>query len=171
MTMFTVDLDRKITMLEGSLIWNSQCENNEGQWYIGEDVYDVFNRLNSQLPEGQIPTFLKPIDSILAGSTTADYQEHEMEGRWYRTRFSPILGKKTRDKNNKDTVIEGVIGLIMDVTELKHKEKDLQAQAQEKRRLVANEAAAKEASRLKSQFLANVSLWLLRTWMEVVLLT
>jgi hypothetical protein len=46
----------------------------------------------------------------------------------------------------------------MDVTELKAREMDLQAQAEEKRRLVANEAAAKEASRLKSQFLANVSL-------------
>lgn len=44
----------------------------------------------------------------------------------------------------------------MDVTELKAREQDIQAQAQEKRQLVANEAAAKEASRLKSQFLANV---------------
>lgn len=48
------------------------------------------------------------------------------------------------------------MGLIMDVTELKAQEKHIQAQAQEKRRLMANEAAAKEASRLKSQFLANV---------------
>jgi len=53
--------------------------------------------------------------------------------------------------------IEGVIGLIMDVTELKARERDIEAQEREKRRLVANEAAAKEASRLKSQFLANVS--------------
>ncbi|KAK4226148.1 putative signal transduction histidine-protein kinase [Podospora fimiseda] len=157
MTMFTVDLNRRITMLEGSLIWDSQCENEKAQWHIGQDVYDVFNRLNSQLPEGQMPTFLKPLDSVLAGTTPADYQEHEMDGRWYRTRFSPIVGKKNRDKNNPDTVIEGVIGLIMDVTELKAREKDIQAQAQERRQLLANEAAAKEASRLKSQFLANMS--------------
>lgn len=45
----------------------------------------------------------------------------------------------------------------MDVTELKTREKHIQAQDQERRRLMANEAAAKEASRLKSQFLANVS--------------
>ncbi|KAK4190554.1 putative signal transduction histidine-protein kinase [Podospora australis] len=157
MTMFTVDLDRRITMIEGSLIWDAQCDNSESRWYIGKDVFDVFNRLNSQLPEGQIPSFLKPLDSILAGTTTADFQEHEMDGRWYRTRFQPILGKKTRDKQDTETVIEGVIGLIMDVTELKAREKDIQAQAQEKRQLVANEAAAKEASRLKSQFLANMS--------------
>ena len=53
--------------------------------------------------------------------------------------------------------MEGVMGLIMDVTELKAREKQIQAQDEEKRQLVANEAAAKEASRLKSQFLANVS--------------
>ncbi len=52
--------------------------------------------------------------------------------------------------------IEGVIGLIMDVTELRAIEQDLILQATEKKQLVANEAAAKEASRLKSQFLANV---------------
>jgi hypothetical protein len=49
------------------------------------------------------------------------------------------------------------MGLIMDVTELKARERHIQAQDEEKRQLVANEAAAKEASRLKSQFLANVS--------------
>jgi signal transduction histidine kinase len=56
-----------------------------------------------------------------------------------------------------ETVIDGVIGVIMDVTELKERELDLKTQAKEKRQLMANEAAAKEASRLKSQFLANVS--------------
>lgn len=53
-------------------------------------------------------------------------------------------------------MVDGVIGIITDVTELKERELDLQAQAKEKRQLMANEAAAKEASRLKSQFLANV---------------
>ncbi|KAK4205284.1 putative signal transduction histidine-protein kinase [Triangularia verruculosa] len=158
MTMFTVDMNRKITMIEGALIWDHQCDNTTSRWFIGEDVYDVFNRLNSQLPEGQMPDFLSPLESILDGTTTReDFQEHEMDGRWYRTRFQPILGKRTREKGEANTIIEGVIGLIMDVTELKAREKDIQAQAQEKRQLVANEAAAKEASRLKSQFLANMS--------------
>jgi len=48
------------------------------------------------------------------------------------------------------------MGLIMDVTELKIREKRIQAQAQERQQLVANEASAMAASRLKSQFLANV---------------
>ncbi|KAK3329717.1 histidine kinase group protein [Apodospora peruviana] len=156
MTMFTVDLNRAVTMLEGALIWDSHCDNNGSKWYVGENVYDVFNRLNSQLPEGQMPPFLKPLESVLSGKAKEDIQEHEMEGRWYRTRFQPLLGKSP-DGILADTGIEGVIGLIMDVTELKARERDIEAQAREKRQLLANEAAAKEASRLKSQFLANMS--------------
>jgi signal transduction histidine kinase len=51
----------------------------------------------------------------------------------------------------------GLIGVIMDVTELKEREQDVEEEAREKRQAIANEAAAKEANRLKSQFLANVS--------------
>ncbi|KAK3695402.1 two-component system protein A [Podospora appendiculata] len=154
MTMFTVDLSRSVTMLEGSLIWDSNLDSGV---CVGENVYDVFNRLNSQLPEGQMPHFLKPLESILTGKASKDLQEHEMGGRWYRTRFLPVLGKNDRAGDNKGYGIEGVIGLILDVTELKARERDIEHQAQEKRQLVANEAAAKEASRLKSQFLANMS--------------
>lgn len=53
--------------------------------------------------------------------------------------------------------IDGVIGVVMDVTELKEREEDLREQSKEKRKAIANEAAAKEANRLKSQFLANMS--------------
>ncbi|KAM7192292.1 putative signal transduction histidine-protein kinase [Rhypophila sp. PSN 637] len=156
MTMFTVDLDGKVTMLEGALIWESQGPNHNSKWYIGEDVYDVFNRLNSQLPQGQMPPFLKPLESVLAGLESDEIQEHEMDGRWYRTRLQPLV-KKSGEGDTQTTAIEGVIGLIMDVTELKAKERDIEAREREKRKLVAAEAAAKEASRLKSQFLANMS--------------
>lgn len=80
------------------------------------------------------------------------------DGRWYRTRLQPVVGKSHDGLRPVKNTIEGVIGLIMDVTELKARERDLEAQEREKRQLVANEAAAKEASRLKSQFLANASL-------------
>ncbi|KAK4237506.1 putative signal transduction histidine-protein kinase [Achaetomium macrosporum] len=162
MTIFNIDRNRKVTMLEGALIWNSHCDSNEARWYIGENVYKVFNRLNPQLPEGTMPPFLELLESILSGTAERSHQEqqeeeHEMDGRWYRTRFQPILSKETRDEGAKPPVIEGVVGFIMDVTELKTRERDLETQVQEKRQLVANEAAANEASRLKSQFLANMS--------------
>lgn len=69
-----------------------------------------------------------------------------------------MFGKRPQEGDAKnDTYIEGVIGVIMDVTELKVREEALEKQSKEKRRAMANEAAAKEANRLKSQFLANMS--------------
>ena len=82
-----------------------------------------------------------------------DVHENCRDGRWYRTKFVPILGKK----DNGNQFIDGVIGVSMDITEIKDREVDLQMQEKENTRLLANEAAAKEASRLKSQFLANMS--------------
>lgn len=68
-----------------------------------------------------------------------------------------VAGVDLGQDSIRDNDLEGVIGIIMDVTEVKAKEAVLQQQAKEKHQLLANEAAAKEASRLKSQFLANVS--------------
>lgn len=56
-----------------------------------------------------------------------------------------------------ESFIDGVIGVSMDVTELRERDLQLQEQEKENARLLANAAAAKEASRMKSQFLANMS--------------
>lgn len=80
------------------------------------------------------------------------------DNRWYRTRFVPIHGKKALDgKTTSETCVEGVIGVIMDVTELRIQKDEAKERLKEKRAAVANEAAAREATRLKSQFLANMS--------------
>lgn len=69
-----------------------------------------------------------------------------------------MYGKESREgKATSESCIEGVIGVIMDVTELKEREEAIREQSREKRQAMANEAAAKEANRLKSQFLANMS--------------
>ncbi|KAF5627202.1 hypothetical protein F25303_10911 [Fusarium sp. NRRL 25303] len=159
-TIFTVDPKRRVTMLEGALIWNNTHEENHDgtRWFIGENMYTVFNRLTAQLADGERPEFLEPIESLLDGKATEDLKEHGIDDRWYRTRFLPMFGKRPQEGDAKnDTYIEGVIGVIMDVTELKVREEALEKQSKEKRRAMANEAAAKEANRLKSQFLANMS--------------
>ena len=74
-TLFAVDRNRKVTMLEGGLVCDSQMRTPG--WYIGEDVYDVFNRLDPRLPDGQIPPFLEPLQSTLAGKTVPA-QKHEI---------------------------------------------------------------------------------------------
>ncbi|KAL1879246.1 hypothetical protein Daus18300_001825 [Diaporthe australafricana] len=157
-TIFTVDLDRKITMLEGALIWDADTSaQDDSKWYIGGNVDEVFNCLNPQLPEGKRPNFLSAIDSIFSRRSGDVVVEHAIEERFYRTRVLPMTGKKVKGEGVIESEIEGAIGVIMDVTEIKAKEAVLQAQAQEKQQLLAREAAAKEASRLKSQFLANMS--------------
>lgn len=69
----------------------------------------------------------------------------------------PVLGKSDLGAASNDSFIDGVIAVSMDVTELKDREAEIQMQEKENTKLLANEAAAKEASRLKSQFLANMS--------------
>ncbi len=190
-TIFTVNRDHQVTMLEGALIWDATVDESDAiepgrRWYINQHVEEVFNRLNPKLKQGERPPFLGSISDVISGKVPEDIVEHgigksfkswgpmwcrckadlcDLDDRWYRTRFLPIFGKKDSGDNdngendNSDAgcdPIEGVIGLIMDVTELKSREADIERQAEERRLLVANEAAAKEASRLKSQFLANV---------------
>ncbi|POS76317.1 hsp90-like protein [Diaporthe helianthi] len=157
-TIFTVDQDRKITMLEGALIWDANAlGQDDSKWYIGGNVDEVFNSLNPELPEGERPGFLSAIDSIFSRRSGDVVVEHTIDSRFYRTRLLPVTDKKVKGEGLRVSEIEGVIGVIMDVTEIKAKEAVLQAQAQEKQQLLAREAAAKEASRLKSQFLANMS--------------
>ncbi|GAB0143973.1 hypothetical protein EsHS_00004470 [Epichloe bromicola] len=159
-TIFTVDQQRRVTMLEGALIWNNTYEDSHdsSRWYIGENMYSVFSRLTNQVAEGEQLGFLQPIEDILDRKYSEEVKEHGLDDRWYRTRFLPMYGKKTQDgKATNDGSIEGVIGVIMDVTELKDRGEALLQQSIEKRKAIANEAAAKEANRLKSQFLANMS--------------
>ncbi|KAL2754952.1 hypothetical protein ACRALDRAFT_1064700 [Sodiomyces alcalophilus JCM 7366] len=171
-TIFTVDVNRNVTMLEGALMWDAVnggssggnttgTSSSDASGYVGENMYKVFGRLD-QMPTGKEPTFLRPIEGMLDGHQTEEMlEEHALGGRWCRTRFIPILGKSGTVQgggcDTKKTPVEGVIGMIMDVSELKEKQMVLEEEAKEKKQAIANEAAAKEANRLKSQFLANMS--------------
>lgn len=68
----------------------------------------------------------------------------------------PIIGTNLESSDSTLTIIDGAIGVIMNVTELKEREQAVEVHVREKRQYMAKEAAAKEVSRLKSQFLANV---------------
>ncbi|KAK0656628.1 hypothetical protein B0T16DRAFT_318726 [Cercophora newfieldiana] len=81
----------------------------------------------------------------------------EGEWRWFLGRALPLKNKETGDIEKWFGTCTDVHESIETKLEAKKARQQLFAQAQEKRRLVANEAAAKEASRLKSQFLANMS--------------
>ena len=130
---------------------------SKGEDFIGKNIYEVYGSANPDHKTGQIPTSLQAVEDILTGKTMEEVHEHCIDHRWYRTRFIPVLGKKDNAGQVNEAFIDGVIGVSMDVTEIKDKEEILQQREKENTRLLANEAAAKEASRLKSQFLANMS--------------
>ncbi|CAE7227044.1 unnamed protein product [Rhizoctonia solani] len=105
------------------------------------------------------------LDRAFAGEPAV--QEMEIEGRWFRTQYTPMredwegygegaragIGAELED--NRPVV--GVVGVSMDVTERKLAELKLRESIAERSRLMASETAAQEANRLKSQFLANMS--------------
>lgn len=165
-TLFSVDRNRNLTLLEGAFIWDlesdtgsgddSASNKTRGEDYIGRNVYEVSFQTESTKKDG-IPDSLRPIEDILTGKLMEDVHEHCIDNRWYRTRFVPVLGKKENGGRVNEAFIDGVIGVSMDITEIKDREVEIQNQERENTRLLANEAAAKEASRLKSQFLANMS--------------
>jgi len=152
-TVWVVNKDRKLTFLEGKLMWDPAEEDITSE-SIGNNVYDVFGRYGGKI---DILLYKGPIERILNGDNVEQVQEHHIDGngRDYRTRFVPMLGH-SRDFEG-DARVVGVIGVSMDVTEMKKREAELQSREKENTRLLSAETAAKEASRLKSQFLANMS--------------
>jgi len=102
--LFSVDRNRRISLLEGSFIWDLENSDHgssdegsnrtKGEDYIGKNVYDVFLGAKSGDRRDEIPHSLRPIEDILAGRTMEDVREHCIDNRWYRTRFVPVLGKK-----------------------------------------------------------------------------
>jgi len=87
-TVFTVNRELRVTMLEGALIWDAGPENRAttesgSPWYIGEPVDDVFNRLNPDLKEGERPKFLGTINDVIEGRISEDIQEHSISKRFF----------------------------------------------------------------------------------------
>ncbi|KAH7321317.1 hypothetical protein B0I35DRAFT_211892 [Stachybotrys elegans] len=158
-TIFTVDTRKRMTMLEGALIWSKNSEDNheDSRWFIGENMYNVFNNLIAEPSDEEQSDWLQPVEEILSGHISEDIVLHGFNGRYYRTRFLPMQSKNPQQGDEAELRLEGVIGVIVDITELKARDEALQEQSKAKRRAIANEAAAKEANRLKSQFLANMS--------------
>lgn len=83
--------------------------------------------------------------------------EERIGGRSYRTRLVADLEHSCDDGGQVPKVI-GCLGLSIDITDV---EKRAQLEM-DNTRLMIEEQAAKDSSRMKSQFLANVSLIILK---------
>ncbi|KAI4957605.1 hypothetical protein J4E86_004744 [Alternaria arbusti] len=149
--LWVIDRNNEVKVLEGDM---AATERTNKDKLVGKNVFDVF-----ELRGNDRARWHGPIQEILQGKQSAEVVNgrYMSEARYYRTRLVPLMSTSRTAGVDGNTFVNGVIGVSMDITELREREEQLKEQEKENSRLLANEAAAKEASRMKSQFLANMS--------------
>ncbi|KAJ9650151.1 hypothetical protein H2198_010528, partial [Neophaeococcomyces mojaviensis] len=95
--------------------------------------------------------FQELFEKLMMGETELEILElKDDHDRWFRVRLMPQRGRTSPSGPLNKIDIVGVVGTSMEVTAMKKREA-------ENIKLLANENAAKEASKMKSSFLANMS--------------
>lgn len=145
-TLWVVNRQSEIILLEGDLTGVGDVKVDEQA--MGKNIYHIF---------GDMDRWRKPIRELLQGKAQDEIVERVKDDQYYRTRLVPLYKRTRVGGQEGEAYIDGVIGISMDVSEIRIRENKLKEQGQENSRLLANAAAAKEASRMKSQFLANMS--------------
>ena len=157
-TLWAVDMNCDLTLFEGRAMYEPDNKDlaKAKQTLLGRNLWDIFK---VQDRDDELHSYRSPVEGILAGRLTDETIEQRITstGRWFRTRLVPILRQERIGGIEGDTFIDGVVGVSMDVTEMKQTELDLQKRNQDNANLMAQSVAAKEASKMKSQFLANMS--------------
>lgn len=123
---------------------SGQGKRNNQRSMIGRNIYEVWDS----------PGIREAIGRALNGESVV--QEMEIEGRWFRTQYTPQREESYEHDANEGPII-GVVGASMDITDRRRAELKLEESMHERSRALAAETAAKEASRIKSEFLANMS--------------
>jgi len=140
--------------LESSHNGTSMSGRSSKKSMIGRSIYKVWDLTNIK----------DSMQKALQGETVIE--EMEIDGRWYRTSYTPLRTQANdvmplidgmEDIEMGDGEIVGVVGASMDITDRKQAQEKMEESLLEKTRALAAEGAAREASRLKSEFLANMS--------------
>ena len=157
-TLWAIGKDKRLTLFEGRQMWHPKNQEtvSHKQHVLGMELFDI---MREQGRYDEIELYRPPLESILAGEVddqTIDTKIASME-RWYRTRLFPLMRQERKGGVEGDSFIDGVVGISMDVTELRKAAEEVEERNRENSRLMAQSVAAKEASKMKSQFLANMS--------------
>ena len=160
-TLWAVDTDRNLTLFEGRPMYvetpSAKLDKiQQKQAFLGTSIWEIFN---IQGRNDEIETYRRPIDAILGGKSVDEIFEAQIstQGTWWRTRLFPYLRQERKGGVDGDSFVDGVVGVSMDVTDLRQAAADVQAKDRENARLMAQSVAARDASKMKSQFLANMS--------------
>ena len=140
--------EAQVTFYEGKIAGASAASTDDFRALIlGKSLYDGLatytNIKNVDVLKASFDRILNNVsDMDTVETTTKD------NSRWFRSRLVARKGHTGPAGSMNETI--GVIGISMDVTEVKKKE-------EENVKLMAAESAAKAASKMKSNFLANMS--------------
>ncbi|KKY16401.1 putative histidine kinase hhk6p [Phaeomoniella chlamydospora] len=145
-TLFRVEPSWEVSMVRGQGHMSDdpmeqKRETFRKQWERG----NVFDNL-AAIHEGGLPSFESKLREAMTGNVEYTTSEDHCFNRVIRTRFMPDF-----DTSNGVLVVKGVIGCVMDITDI-HESAKLES---ENARLIAHEQVARERSELKSQFLAH----------------
>lgn len=143
MSLWIIDQSETVTFFEGNFL-NHQDGKDE---IVGKPIHEAFTRY---VTTGSLTEFREAIRRVLRGTSDLEICENEVSSRWFRSKLVPLKAKKRSQGSENEEYVAGVIGIGTEVTQLREKEL-------ENIKLLANEAAAKEASKMKSSFLANMS--------------
>jgi PAS domain S-box-containing protein len=158
-TLWAVDVNNVLTLSEGrpmAAFRDAPRDSDANEKYIGKDIWDVFRE---QGRVNEIPSYATPMREILAGRLQGETVETKIASvqRYFRTGLFPLLRQDRKGGLEGQSYIDGVVGISIDVTELRQAGEEVALRDRENSRLMAQSVAAKEASKMKSQFLANMS--------------
>lgn len=143
MSLWIIDREENVTFFEGGFLDNE----SKPAEIIGKSIYDL---LGNFLDPNTTSEFEDAVRRTLSGASDLEVCENKVNGRWFRSKLVPLRGKRGPNGVEDRNFIAGVIGIGTEVTQMRQKE-------QENIKLLANETAAKAASKMKSNFLANMS--------------
>ncbi|SMR51223.1 unnamed protein product [Zymoseptoria tritici ST99CH_1E4] len=159
-TLWSVDRDFTVTFSEGRSMHSASdretLPSNDRSQVVSLNMWNV---LASQGRASERSNFEGPMREILAGRSTSETIESQIatNKRWYRTRLYPLLRQERFGGIEGEAFVDGVVGVSMDVTEVRKAAEEVAQRDRENAHLLAQSVAAKEASKMKSQFLANMS--------------
>nr|OQO16516.1 hypothetical protein B0A51_17152 [Rachicladosporium sp. CCFEE 5018] len=157
-TLWAVDKSRALSLFEGQPMYGPDNDDlpKAKMHYMGMNLYDI---MALQHRQDEIATYKKPIEGILNGTVSDETIEIQISStkKWFKTKLFPLVRQERAGGIEGEKYIDGVVGVSIDITDMKLAEGQVRKRDQDNVRLMAQSVAAKEASKMKSQFLANMS--------------
>ncbi|EKG09492.1 PAS domain-containing protein [Macrophomina phaseolina MS6] len=109
-TLWVINREKKLTMLEGGLLGDPAMTRKE----LGKEILEVFH--NGLSGQKEMLELRDKIDLILDGNSADEVVEMAYNGRWHRLRVMPLMATDLLAGVEKNPYIDGVIGVNMDIT-------------------------------------------------------